>query len=56
IAFLDKLDGRPSNAATIRDGLWSMVVASAAQQSIASGAAVTVNELVAEHALGNHLL
>lgn len=34
IAFLDQLEGKAVDAATVQDGFWSMVVASAAQQSM----------------------
>ena len=52
IAFADRLDGKPSDAATPIEGLWSIVVATAAQVSAASGQPVDVEDLIKEHKLG----
>lgn len=46
IALMDQLDGRSVDCATVQQGLWSMIVASAAQESIASGQAVTIKEFL----------
>ncbi|MEO1318995.1 MAG: Gfo/Idh/MocA family oxidoreductase [Pseudomonadota bacterium] len=51
MAFSDRLAGIASHAATPRDGLWSVVVASAAQQSIASGAPVIIDTLIEQEGL-----
>ncbi len=50
-AFLDQLDGKPTNSATPEQGLWAMIVASAAQQSIASGLPVEIEEFIGHHKL-----
>lgn len=43
IALMDQLDGKHVDCATVRQGLWSMIVACAAQESLASGQAVNIN-------------
>lgn len=53
IAFYDRLDGATTDAATPLQGLWSIIVASAAQESIRSGQAVAIDEFVADNALGD---
>ena len=55
VAFADQLDGKTVDAATPQEGLWSIVIASAAQVSSASGEAVNVDALVSEHGLENLL-
>jgi myo-inositol 2-dehydrogenase/D-chiro-inositol 1-dehydrogenase len=42
IALMDQLDGKAVDCATVQQGLWSMIVASAAQESLNSGQAVDV--------------
>jgi predicted dehydrogenase len=54
-AFIDQLEGKAADAATLRQGMWSIIVASAAQQSMASGEAVDVDELIATHNLATTL-
>lgn len=51
IAFLDRLQGKAVDSATPIQGLWAMIVASAAQESIASGAAVDIAEYIEQHEL-----
>ncbi|MEM6513908.1 MAG: Gfo/Idh/MocA family oxidoreductase [Pseudomonadota bacterium] len=51
VAFADQLDGQSVDAATPLQGLWSIVVASAAQQSSATGESVRINDLISEHGL-----
>lgn len=46
MAFSDRLAGIDTQAATPRDGLWSVVVASAAQRSIERGLPVAIDELI----------
>ncbi|MEM9530326.1 MAG: Gfo/Idh/MocA family oxidoreductase [Pseudomonadota bacterium] len=55
VALADQLDGKPSAAATPLQGLWSVVVAAAAQASVDSGSPVQVEELIQSHQL-SHLL
>jgi len=46
IALMDQLDGRQVDCATVQQGLWSMIVASAAQESMASGQAVNIDSFL----------
>ncbi len=55
IAFADQLKGEATDAATPLQGLWSVIVASAAQESSANGAAIDVDELIERHDLGRVL-
>lgn len=51
IAFVDQLDGKPGDAATPLQGLWSVIVASAAQASANTGEAVDVDAFVSHNNL-----
>jgi predicted dehydrogenase len=51
IAFMDRLEGRETDAATPLQGLWSIIVAAAAQESIHSGQAVAIDEFITAHDL-----
>jgi myo-inositol 2-dehydrogenase/D-chiro-inositol 1-dehydrogenase len=51
IAFLDQLEGKHVASATVQEGIWAMVVASAAQQSMLSGEAIDIAEFTKEHEL-----
>ena len=51
VAFLDRLDGIPTEGATPEQGLWAMIVASAAQQSIASSEVVAIQDFISQHNL-----
>ncbi|MEM7705936.1 MAG: Gfo/Idh/MocA family oxidoreductase [Pseudomonadota bacterium] len=55
VALADRLDGKPSAAATPLQGLWSVVVAAAAQASIDSGNPVEIEALIESHQLGDLL-
>lgn len=55
IALMDQLDGRQVDCATVEQGLWSMIVASAAQESMASGQAVNIHSFLKSQQL-EHLL
>ncbi len=46
--FVDNLDGQQTTTATAREGLWSVIVASAAQESIQRGTVVNINDYLAE--------
>lgn len=46
IAFIDQLQGKAVTAATVGDGFWSMVVAAAAQQSMAEGVPVVIEDFL----------
>ena len=51
LAFVDRLDGRETDAATPLEGLWSIVVASAAQESSETGAPVDIKNFIEGHRL-----
>ncbi len=55
VAFADQLAGQACDAATPRQGLWSMLIACAAQQSAATGAPVHIADLIQQHQLGDFL-
>ena len=55
IAFVDQLEKKSVSAATPLQGLWSMIVASAAQASIASGGAVDINQFMEANDLAHYL-
>lgn len=54
-AFMDQLEGLSVDAATCRQGLWSMIVASAAQASMASGQAVDIKQFMMANNLADYL-
>jgi myo-inositol 2-dehydrogenase/D-chiro-inositol 1-dehydrogenase len=55
IAFVDQLEAKSVSAATPLQGLWSMIVASAAQASMASGGAVDINQFMTANGLAHYL-
>ena len=55
IAFMDQLEGRSVDAATPLQGLWSMIVASAAQESMATGQAVDITPFMQANNLAEYL-
>lgn len=50
-AFVDRLEGRENDAATPLQGLWALLLASAAQASMASGEAVNMSDFLAAQGL-----
>ncbi len=52
VAFIDRLDGKPSDSATPKEGLWSIIVAAAAQASSDSGLPVDIDTFASEHGIG----
>jgi predicted dehydrogenase len=46
IAMMDQLDGKTTDSATLQQGLWSIIVASAAQESITTGHAINVEHFL----------
>ena len=50
-AFMDQLDGVQQSSATAVEGLWSIIVAAAAQQSIACGEPVIIEQFLETHNL-----
>jgi hypothetical protein len=55
IAFMDQLEGKAVDAATPLQGLWSMIVASAAQESMASGQAIEIEQFMQANDLAGFL-
>ena len=54
-AFFDQLEGKAAACATPLQGMWAMLVASAAQESMRSGQAVAISELIAREKLATLL-
>ena len=52
IALMDQLDGKQVDCATVQQGLWSMIVASAAQESMRSGQAINIKNYLQAQQLG----
>jgi predicted dehydrogenase len=50
-AFVDQLDGKTSDAATPLQGLWSIVVAAAAQESVSTGQPVVIDTFIEQNDL-----
>ncbi len=48
-AFVERLRGNPNTAATPREGLWSVIVASAAQASVGSGTAIDIQQFLRDN-------
>lgn len=51
IAFADQLDGKSADCATPMQGFWSVVVASAAQESVRTGEPVDMSTFIADNQL-----
>jgi hypothetical protein len=51
VNFIDKVEGRATSSATAREGLWSIIVAVAAQQSIVTGQVTSIRDLLASETL-----
>lgn len=51
INFVDNIEGNKTNAATATEGLWSIVVGYAAEESVRTGKVITINEMLKEHGL-----
>jgi myo-inositol 2-dehydrogenase/D-chiro-inositol 1-dehydrogenase len=47
VHFIDNIDGMETSTATAQEGLWSVIVALAAQQSIEQGQVVDIDEYLA---------
>ncbi|MDP2380401.1 MAG: Gfo/Idh/MocA family oxidoreductase, partial [Pseudohongiella sp.] len=46
IALMDQLEGKQVDCASVQQGLWSMIVASAAQESLRSGQVVSIDSFL----------
>ena len=55
VALADQLDGKSVDSATPSQGLWSIVIAAAAQTSLSSGAPVELKHFLSEHDLDDLL-
>ena len=49
INFVDKIEGKQSNAASAEEGFWSIVIGVAAEESIKSGQVVSIKQLLDDH-------
>jgi len=54
-AFFDQLEGKAVESATPLQGMWAMIVASAAQESMRSGQPVEISEFIAREKLASLL-
>ncbi len=46
INFVDNIEGKPTNTATVEEGFWSVVVGAAAEESVKTGAPVLIKDLL----------
>ena len=46
MALIDRLDGKLTDSATPLQGLWALIVASAAQESMISGAPIIIDDYI----------
>lgn len=46
VNFIDNIEGKPTNTARAEEGFWSIVVGVAAEESVKTGAPVSINELL----------
>ena len=49
VNFIDQIDGKPTNSATVDEGFWSIVVGVAAEQAVQSGEIVEIDSLLAQN-------
>ena len=54
-AFIDQLEGKPHDSASCEQGMWAILIASAAQQSAATGQLISVKDFAAEQGLNDVL-
>ena len=47
INLIDNIEGKPTNAATVEEGFWSVVVGAAAEESVKTGQPVMIDEMLA---------
>lgn len=55
VALADQLDGLPVDCASPLQGLWSIVIAAAAQESVTTGQPVAIDPFIQAHGLGGAL-
>ena len=46
VILIDNLDGKETNAATVAEGFWAVVVGAAAEESVKTGKVVLIDELL----------
>jgi myo-inositol 2-dehydrogenase / D-chiro-inositol 1-dehydrogenase len=46
IYFVDNIEGKPTNTASVEEGFWAVVVGVAAEESVKTGAVVRIDELL----------
>jgi hypothetical protein len=51
INFVDKIEGKQSNAASAKEGFWSIVVGVAAEQSVKTGQVISIQNLLDENGI-----
>ncbi|MEO0563329.1 MAG: Gfo/Idh/MocA family oxidoreductase [Chloroflexota bacterium] len=51
VNFIENIEGHTTNAATAQEGLWSVIVALAAQESIETGQSVVIDEYLASQGI-----
>lgn len=51
VQFIKQIEGQESTAATASEGLWSIIVAAAAQKSIETGKVINIEKYLAEEAI-----
>ncbi len=51
VYFIDNIEGKQTNTATVEEGFWSIVVGIAAEESVKSGSAVNIDELLQRHGI-----
>jgi myo-inositol 2-dehydrogenase/D-chiro-inositol 1-dehydrogenase len=44
--FVNNIEGKPTNTATVEEGFWSVVVGAAAEESVKTGAPVLIEDLL----------
>jgi predicted dehydrogenase len=49
VHFVDNIEGKRTNAATAEEGLWSIVVGAAAEESVKTGSVVNIAELLKQN-------
>jgi len=51
VYFIDNIEGKPTNTASASDGLWSVIVAAAAQESIKCGQAIQIDDYLSRQGI-----
>ncbi len=51
VNFIDNIEGRPTQTATVEEGFWAVVVGAAAEESIKTGAVVQVKDILVKNGI-----